>query len=788
MGQLRNKQVIYDSGISFSGGNQVISNLANGVSANDAVNLSQLQAVQSLIENFEWQESASNYITDNTVGPTGGQETLGNRLVLSHDGGTPAVGYDGASAGDIIEFDGASWVATTPTLGTFVSMDDEPSLLYYWGGSSWSTKYFEATTASTGLTKVGFDIRLDASSAGSGLGFTTGVLSIGNLDATITIGATGIQVGTITENNLSGLGTGATGQLLSSDGLGGFDWVNSVTGGDAVSIVDPNGDDVTGEVGNINKPFLTLEAARDAVSAGVIVVNEGTYNITTTDARGLSKDGVSWITNGVAILNKATTGPVWWFDETLTITPFVKGEFIINHSGASSNAIVLEGDTTNITSTIGCHFEVISVTSSTGYALKIFDLLPTSSSTYVFKGKFISSADSAVFEDDTNTNVKLLLDGVFKSTGISDGVKSNGSAVIIARGFFESVSGAGFSVLSSAQATIFGDCVGASYGVSVSNGQIILNGNTKGALGGGGTNTSLQINGICHTNELKSSSRQTHCAMVRGAGVTVVAGDTIVDVLSYYSNNKGEVVVTGSGKCTINKTIRDANWNLVTHNEVNGSTAVLYWNADMEMVNINTTDYFFDLVNGTLVLRGCHLKNKDTSKSGIDGITIVRQSGGKLIIDGPTIEFAASTNIPFRSIGGPQNIINYNVRTNIVQYADIFDPSEEKKRYTVVNVATTDCSYRGTNYEVSDLVTYDTKAKIAQQMVVLINSGPDAIIATQDTPGTDEYFYVESQDNDSILESGKTNLDRLMLTMPSHGFTDLIGGAGIQIQDADVQL
>jgi len=137
---------------------------------------------RSLIQNFEWKDSAKDYVVDNTAVPA--TEVSGDRYVLSHDGGTPHANYDGASAGDIVEFNGTSWVATTPTLGSFISVDDESSVLYYWGGAAWSTKAFEATTASTGLTKNGFDIRLaDAVENASGIKVLNGAITLEDLGA-----------------------------------------------------------------------------------------------------------------------------------------------------------------------------------------------------------------------------------------------------------------------------------------------------------------------------------------------------------------------------------------------------------------------------------------------------------------------------------------------------------------------------------------------------------------------------------------------------------------------------
>jgi hypothetical protein len=144
--------------------------------SNISTNTSDISTLQSTISNFEWQPSALDYVVDNTAVPA--SEVSGDRYILSHDGGAPHANYDGASAGDIVEFDGSVWVATTPSTGTFIAADDEADKLYLWGGSSWAAKSFESTTASTGLTKSGFDIQLDSSSAGAGIAFSAGVLSL----------------------------------------------------------------------------------------------------------------------------------------------------------------------------------------------------------------------------------------------------------------------------------------------------------------------------------------------------------------------------------------------------------------------------------------------------------------------------------------------------------------------------------------------------------------------------------------------------------------------------------
>lgn len=196
------------------------------------------EASRSLINSFEWANSAKDYIVNNTAVPP--TEVSGDRYILSHDGGAPNAAWDGASAGDLVEFNGTIWVATTPTLGVFVSVDDESSVLYYWGGAAWSTKAFEATTASLGLTKVGFDIRLADAAAANGIAVSSGAISV-QLSATpglefaanllqVKVDATGgANLASVVDRNSNGMairvddstiednGGGAAGQLRIKD-------------------------------------------------------------------------------------------------------------------------------------------------------------------------------------------------------------------------------------------------------------------------------------------------------------------------------------------------------------------------------------------------------------------------------------------------------------------------------------------------------------------------------------------------------------------------------------------
>lgn len=152
----------------------------------------------------EWQESALDYVVNNTIAPA--SEVSGDRYILSHDGGVPHVDYDGASAGDIVEFNGSTWDAVTPTTGTFISADDDVTGIYYYGGSSWTFKQWENTTASTGLTKSGADIQLADASAANGIAVSSGAISAQVDDSTIEISSNALQVkdSGITDAKLAG--------------------------------------------------------------------------------------------------------------------------------------------------------------------------------------------------------------------------------------------------------------------------------------------------------------------------------------------------------------------------------------------------------------------------------------------------------------------------------------------------------------------------------------------------------------------------------------------------------
>jgi hypothetical protein len=102
------------------------------------------------------------------------------------------------------------------------------------------------------------------------------------------------------------LSTPLLGQVATVNADGTWEWTAS-TGGAALAgnvvIVDAiNGDDATGAVGDLTKPYLTLVAAQTAASAGqTIVVYPGAYT-----SVSLGKDGVDWYFMSNALVTFST--------------------------------------------------------------------------------------------------------------------------------------------------------------------------------------------------------------------------------------------------------------------------------------------------------------------------------------------------------------------------------------------------------------------------------------------------------------------------------------------------
>lgn len=179
-------------------------------------------AVAATGTSAEWQNSV---LTATILDPTNisGSPTAGDRYLIN---GTGAGGWSGKD-NQIAQYvsgsktSAGSYTYTVPTTGTFTSADDANTVLYYFGGSSWTTKSFEATTASGFLSKVGNDIQLTTLLSGkiilgNGSNVATAVTPTG--DVTISnAGATTIANDAVTTVKI--LDSNVTAAKLASDSV-----------------------------------------------------------------------------------------------------------------------------------------------------------------------------------------------------------------------------------------------------------------------------------------------------------------------------------------------------------------------------------------------------------------------------------------------------------------------------------------------------------------------------------------------------------------------------------------
>lgn len=226
LGDVTNKMIKSDGSRAFAAdqsmGGFKLTGLAAGSANGDAIRYEQLVAVQNQIANLEFQDSVINLVTAAPGSPVSGDRYL----VIA-----TATGAFAGKENQIAEYNGASWDFILPATGMFLSSDAASDKLYYYNGSAWVEKYFEATTASTGLTKVGMDIRIDSSAAGNGLGFSSGVLSVNVDDSGVEINSDTLRLKDLGVSTAKLAATSVTAAKLGSDVAG-----EGLTGGNGVAV------------------------------------------------------------------------------------------------------------------------------------------------------------------------------------------------------------------------------------------------------------------------------------------------------------------------------------------------------------------------------------------------------------------------------------------------------------------------------------------------------------------------------------------------------------------------
>lgn len=195
-----------------------------------------------------------------------------------------------------------------------------------------------------------------------------------------------------------------------------------------------------------------------------------------------------------------------------------------------------------------------------------------------------------------------------------------------------------------------------------------------------------------------------------------------------------------------------------------------------------------DLVNGT-----CEVLGSIIVLNQLAADSVVTKTGGTLIIRNATLKTGSSdTPVIIATTTAQDILVQGTMLSNRTENGGTLAAKSQQEKYTVDSIATTsitldDGSGPAEVFTESDTGTFDSEAKLAEQMAVLINaSGSLALTASQTTPGTDTFFFVTADvAGTAFTKDADTNLSDLVVRLNSFALTDKVGGT--IIEDADVQ-
>lgn len=305
--------------------------------------------VDDLNQGDEWKDS----VLDRLITPPGSPST-GDRYLLDATLGS-ATGAWAGHDDEIAEWSGSAWTFSgAPSAGWKVSVDDETDGVYLYGGSSWTKKSYESTTASLGCQKVGVDIRANLQTSG-GLKLNGDAIEVepgdfaGNgleddgsdnlqVKADATGGANLAKVVSVTANGVaikiddSTIEENGSGQLgVKADGIKDthIDWgtgANQVSGVDvpladaggyfdtdnveaalqqiALELGDPKGVEYTAGTGGVAKGDLVYVSGADTINK--LDINTANVAIGIAEAGASAGNPVMVLRNDIAITSVVT--------------------------------------------------------------------------------------------------------------------------------------------------------------------------------------------------------------------------------------------------------------------------------------------------------------------------------------------------------------------------------------------------------------------------------------------------------------------------------------------------
>ena len=559
-----------------------------------------------------------------------------------------------------------------------------------------------------------------------------------------------------------------------------------------ILFVSTTGNNSTAQIGDISKSYLTLESAVSASAAGdVIHVFQGTYNLTTTSSAGIAKDGINYYFEPGAVINKTTSGSMF------NITGFTSGFNVFGY-GTFNKTTTVGPILTSVTNLFDFSFEALDISStidkcfslslnSKTATIKFRHAISSGGTVFTFPGVYFNADNydiTATSITSTSTNAIVFSQGIGRINLKADLVRST-AAVSISTVYYTI---ANFNI---------NYCLGVTYGYSITPGvTATITGYTTG-INNSSTNLGTTFNGTAATllNTGNFSGGIIRTATISGGQatftwpgdydntLTVTAG--IAYVTAAHNNSYTAPVNVTGGKLYLTGNIQGSQ--SYSSFIINGANAEMIFNGRYiyGSTKYQTPVYAFQLLNGILRLTG-NVENKITNSS---LATCVLYQSGSLILDGVSLITANAEVPPIIVSTGARNLRTYagGMTTNRTENGGTYAAKRKKYKYTVNAVASTSITLNdgsGGNevFTETNTAVYNTTALLAQRMAALINASATLdITATQDTPGTDIYFYTTADvAGIPFTTPSYTNLTELGIRENSYSLIELIGGTIIE--------
>lgn len=566
-----------------------------------------------------------------------------------------------------------------------------------------------------------------------------------------------------------------------------------------------------------NSITITIAAYETITSTAIVTFYEsfliyvmpGNYTVTTTDTNGLAKEGVDWYFSPATYVNKSTAGALFYLpDMNIEFNILGYGNFTtMNSAGSvfvlhtsvvnkSLPKIVLQGD--SVTSSVGTCIYVASqsltstnvkiefntIQSSASYAIHLYYCQVTINAQFIYStantaimlafgvtlnitaDEINSSASYGVWDNDYDyvfANVRYIYGASY-----GYGFRYQGSLVGSVNQLYKLNAQGNINV--DIKGTIVGAIISLPHSVSwgikctafyltdtytlvVSNGYIVAD----YLYGYNAYSSSFNLTG----GVIKIETARGYRMQIYNNGSTLIFND-IFDQSDYTDY----VVICNSGKTTVNGVITtesptgSAKYTIV---KLDGGTFVL--NGRLQYV-INTAPNSGYYCNGVL------------------------WNGGNLVLNGAVMTrptpYLAATPANFITVPATGTNTNLTILAGGLSVngnsGEILNGRKWKAKFSITAAdLTTNITLDSVIFNVNNPAVPRTKAELASDLVTIININSSSTTASQDTPSTDEYLYVEGDTiGDAIAVSTLVNCTALYLQSESKALTNITGGQLIE--------